>query len=71
MKYLIAQVAGVALAVLGGQGSIRLLSDPKDAGLLAQLPGDVSLKIGLYVIVTIAGGALASWAYGKTHPSSK
>ena len=71
MKYIAAQIIGIILTVLGGQGAIRLLSNQSDAGVLAALPGDISLKIGLYVAITTAGAFLVAWAYKKAHPASR
>ncbi len=71
MKYLVAQIVGAALLVLGGQGGIRLITNENDLGFLAVLPGDVSMKIGLYVAIAVAGGYLAAWGYKQGKKTKK
>ncbi|MFJ3959054.1 hypothetical protein [Arthrobacter sp. NPDC090010] len=61
MRNVIAQIAGVALLVLGAQGGIRLLFNHGDAGLLGWLPGGFVVQLLCYVLVTAIGVGLAAW----------
>lgn len=53
-------VVGMVLLVLGGQGAIRLVVDHADAGLLGVLPGGFAVQLVGYVVMVVAGVALAA-----------
>ncbi|WP_157521693.1 hypothetical protein [Herbidospora cretacea] len=55
------KIIGMVLLILGAQGAIRMLVDHDDAGLLGWLPGGFAARIAVYVVITIAGIALAGW----------
>ncbi|WP_029373851.1 hypothetical protein [Mycobacterium sp. UM_WWY] len=65
MQNVIAQVAGVALLVLGAQGGIRLVADHANVGVLGWLPGGFAAQLACYVALAALGVALAIW--GKQH----
>ncbi len=71
MNYIITQIVGVALIVLGGQGGLRLLANENEPGLLAGLPGDISLKLAVYIAIVIAGATLVAWVRKKSRLSVK
>lgn len=60
-RFVVAQIAGVALVVLGGQGLVRLLFDHADAGLAGALPGGFPVWAGGHLALLILGMILASW----------
>ena len=53
-------VFGMVLLVVGGQGAIRLLIDHGDSGVLGWLPGGFWVWLIGYLIMVLAGGALAA-----------
>lgn len=61
MRNAIATVIGVALLVLGAQGGIRLVVDHRNAGILTWLPGGFATQLICYVVIALAGVALARW----------
>lgn len=64
-RYDIAQIVGVGLVVLGGQGAVRLLVDHDDSGLLTWLPAEFMVRLVVHLLVVVAGGALAAWARSR------
>lgn len=60
-RFIVAQIAGVALVVLGGQALVRLLFNHADGGLLGFLPGGFPVWAGANIILLVAGAALALW----------
>jgi len=65
MKYILLQILGMALLVIGIQGAIRVLANG-DAGLFAWLSSEVSLIMAINVVLALAGGYLLVWAQKKT-----
>jgi hypothetical protein len=65
-KYDVAQIAGVALVVLGGQGAVRLLVDHGDSGLLGWLGGGFAVHLVVNLIAVVVGGLLAAWARARS-----
>jgi len=61
-RLVVAQVVGVALVVLGGQGGVRLLFNHTDAGLLGFIPGGFPVSLAAHILLLIVGAALAFWA---------
>jgi hypothetical protein len=53
-------ILGMVLLVLGAQGGIRLLVHHDDAGVLGWLPGGFAAQLSCFVVVTLAGLALAA-----------
>ncbi|MEU8437749.1 hypothetical protein AB0F18_33600 [Streptomyces sp. NPDC029216] len=66
MKYQLVQILGLALLVVGGQGAIRQLIDPGNAGFLSWLPGGFPATMTVYIGITVVGATLAAWAQGRT-----
>ena len=64
-KYVIVQVLGVALLVLGAQGAIRLLVDNSDSGLVGWIPGGFTGWLIADVVVVLVGIALAWWGQAR------
>lgn len=69
MGNVIAQIVGLALLVLGGQGGIRLLIHHDDAGLLAWLPGGFVAQLICYFVAIVLGIALAGWGSRRAKAS--
>ncbi|MFE7558889.1 hypothetical protein [Kitasatospora sp. NPDC057500] len=65
MKYDILQIAGAALTVLGAQGTIRLLLDHGDTGLLGRLPGGFAAALAGHLLALVAGVLLAGWSHSR------
>lgn len=65
MKYILLQILGMALLVIGIQGAIRVLMSG-DAGLFAWLSSEVSLLMAINVVLALAGGYLLVWAQKKS-----
>ena len=59
------QILGVALVVFGGQGAVRLLFDHSNVGLLGWISHSFGVVLGIYVVLVVAGAALAAWASKK------
>ncbi|RSN62276.1 hypothetical protein [Actinomadura sp. WAC 06369] len=65
MKFVMLQVAGMLLLVLGAQGAIRLIADHDAAGLLGGMPGGFPAALVVHLAGTLAGILLAGWANGR------
>lgn len=61
-RFVVTQIIGVALIVLGGQGLVRLLFDHADGGLLGFVPGGFPGWLGAHMVLLVTGAALAVWA---------
>ncbi|WP_106396731.1 hypothetical protein [Actinocorallia populi] len=66
MRYVMWQVVGMVLLVLGAQGGIRLLADRDDAGLLGPVADGFAPLITGYVVIALAGALLAGWGASRT-----
>ncbi|TLP54748.1 hypothetical protein [Microbispora triticiradicis] len=65
MKHVTVLVIGMLLLVVGAQGTIRLLADHGNAGLLTWLPGGFAARLACYAVAVVAGTALAGWGSKK------
>ncbi|MGC0421750.1 hypothetical protein [Embleya sp. AB8] len=67
MKFVVLQIIGMALVVVGGQGSFRLLVDHDNVGVLGQLSGEPSFPVALcgYIAAAVVGLLLAGWAHNR------
>jgi hypothetical protein len=62
-------VLGMVLLAVGGQGTIRLLVDHDDAGLLSGLPGGFAVRLVGYLVVVAVGLLLAARSSTAAGPS--
>lgn len=60
-RFVVAQIAGVALLVLGGQGLVRLVFNHADGGLVRFLPGGFPIWVVVNIVLLVVGIGLASW----------
>ncbi|MFE1029606.1 hypothetical protein ACFW5I_34535 [Streptomyces sp. NPDC058818] len=71
MKYDILQALGVTLLVLGVQGTIRLLIDHGDAGLLGWMPGGFAVGVTVHLCAAGIGVVLTGWARGRARATAR
>jgi len=73
MKYDVLQVCGVAVLVLGAQGTIRLLVHHHDTGLLGWLPGGFPAILIGHLLASAIGALVAARANaaGRTAKAAK
>ena len=61
-RFVVTQIVGVVLLVLGGQGLVRLLFNHADSGLLGFVPGGLPVWLCAHIILLVIGAGLALWA---------
>lgn len=61
-RYVTALIVGMVALVVGAQGTIRLLVDHDNAGVLAWLPGGFTARLVGYLLLVVVGIAVAGWA---------
>lgn len=65
MKFDVAQVLGMLLLALFGQGLVRLLIDHDNRGLLGWLPGGFTPALCAHLALTAVGVLVAGWAHTR------
>ena len=65
MKYVVVQVVGMVLLVVGAQGAVRLLVDHGASDLLSWVPGGFAVWLTCYAASAVVGALLAGWGNRK------
>lgn len=61
-KYVVTQIAGMVVLVLGAQGAVRLLLDHGHAGILGWLPGGFAAQLAGHAVLALLGVVVVGWA---------